>query len=453
MDTRGKRSVKRTRMEEQGETPNQKRRHRLDDLTKQYVKNRDSPIKFQTKEEKERREDDEVCAKHGNPIVAFEDKTGETLCEKCVYLGEVEQPVFTAVVAKDVKKRFDVEYNTFEKLCGELMSIDQNEVKTRIQDSVSQLFDSIRAKCDELEEKTVSKIETSTNLNELIRTLDGMHSYMDENEIAEKYDSERTRLDMKISEIRYTYVCQRKQAFDQTINELVGDNKQLFEAVEKAKSMINSIFECTQNDPKVPTTLNELVSSLMLIDEKKPDFDDDSHLVESGRKPRTSLAVEVEPESVKMEMPLSGSEHKDGNWKAEEMTEAYFNKENALCKREIKNGVIEVTEVMKLKLFLQKVITVPISKGSRVFLFGGAKDSNGKEAINNCYEVNLKRNVMTAIDKLSSAKLSFAACLSPDAKVIYIAGGSSGQNKATNDVEMFDVSKRKWSGLPSLNQP
>lgn len=60
---------------------------------------------------------------------------------------------------------------------------------------------------------------------------------------------------------------------------------------------------------------------------------------------------------------------------------------------------------------------------------------------------------MNAVDKLSSAKLSFAAALSPDAKIIYIAGGSTGQNKSTNEVEAFDVSKRKWSKLPVLNQP
>lgn len=60
---------------------------------------------------------------------------------------------------------------------------------------------------------------------------------------------------------------------------------------------------------------------------------------------------------------------------------------------------------------------------------------------------------MNIVDKLASAKLSFAAALSPDAKSIYIAGGSTGQNKSTNEVEMFDVSTRKWSRLPDLNQP
>jgi hypothetical protein len=453
MDTRTKRVTKRSRTDT---TPDQgregSRAHRLDNLTKSFLKGTPSPLKFATKEEMERRENDEVCAKHGNPIVAFEEESGETLCEKCVYLGEVNKPVFTAVVAKDVKRRFDVEYTTFEKLCKELMSIDQNEVKHRIQDSVTMFFDAIRAKCDELEEKTVAKIETSNNLNELVSTLDGMHSYMEENSVAEKYDTERTKLDVKISEIRYTYVCQRKQNYDTTISELVDDNKQLANAVEKAKSMINAIFECTQEDPKVPTTLNDLVSGLMLIDKKHPDFNDNSQLERSGRKHELRVDDE-ENELVKQEIPFSMSEHKDGNWKAEDMAEGYFNKENALCKRELKDGGVEVSEFMKLRLFLQKVITVPVSKGSRVFLFGGARDSNGKEAINNCYEVNLKRKTMNAVEKLSSPKLSFAACLSPDAKSIYIAGGSSGQNKSTNEVEQFDVSKRKWTKLAELNQP
>lgn len=452
MDTRTSRGVKRGRTDATPDARSTGRRTvKMDDLTKSYLKGTPSPLKFATKEEMERRENDEVCAKYGNPIIAFEEKTGKLLCEKCIYLGEFEKPVFTATVAKDVKKRFDVEYSTFEKLCKELMGIDQHEVRRRIQESVTDFFDAIRAKVDELEEKTVAKIETSNNLNELVNTLDGMHAYMEENGVAEKYDTERTRLDVKVSEIRYTYVCQRKKEFDQTIRELTDDNKQLADAVAKAKSMIDAIFEVAQGDPKVPTTLNDLVASLMLVDKKKPDFTDDSHLERSGRK--SLQKKEGESELVKQEIPFSMSEHKDGNWKAEEMTETYINKEDTLCKRELVDGKVEVSEFMKLRLYLQKVITVPMSRGSRVFLFGGSRDAKGNEALNNCYEVNLKKKTMNSIDKLASPKLSFATCLSPDAKSIYIAGGSSGHNKATNEVEVFEVSKRKWIRLSDLNQP
>jgi len=61
------------------------------------------------------------------------------------------------------------------------MSINQTEVRNRIQESVTMFFDEIRTKCDELEEKTVAKIENSKNLNELVGILDETHGYMEKN--------------------------------------------------------------------------------------------------------------------------------------------------------------------------------------------------------------------------------------------------------------------------------
>jgi len=455
MDTRAKRYPKKSRRVD--ETPEQsdlpERGNRIEFLTKSYLKTSKSPLRFATKEEMERREDDELCSKHGAPIIAFEEKSNETLCEKCVYLGKFETPVFTAVVAKQIKKRFDSEYITFEKLCQELISIDQAEVRNRIQGSVTQFFDAIRTKCDQLEEKAVAKIENSTNLGELVRTLESMHAYMEENRVAEKYDTERTNLDVKVSDLRYTYVCQRKSKFDQTISELEADNKKLADAVEKAQRMISAIFDCDQNQLKIEQTLNDLASGLMRIDEKHPDFLDMKGSERHHKKKSSKSQEEPDVDMVKQEINFSASEHKDGNWKAEDMHEAYCNKEGALWKREIDGNEVKEQEIMKLKLHLQKVLTVPSGRSSKVFLMGGSKDSDGKLAINNCYEVNIKKKTMTAIDKLASPKLTFAAALSPDAKNIYISGGSTGENKATNECEVFNVSKKKWSSMPSLNQP
>lgn len=123
-----------------------------------------------------------------------------------MYLGEVEKPVFTAVVAKDIKRRFDLEFETFDRLYNELMAIDKDEVRHRIQRSITQLFDTIRDKCDELEEKTVAKIETSQNLNELINTLNSMHEYLEQTAASRKYDTEKSKLNTKVTEIRYTYI-------------------------------------------------------------------------------------------------------------------------------------------------------------------------------------------------------------------------------------------------------
>lgn len=136
---------------------------------------------------------------------------------------------------------------------------------------------------------------------------------------------------MKVSEIRYTYVCQRKTHYDQVIGEIEGDNKKLAEAVEKARRMIVAIYDCDRDDSKVQTTLNELVSGMMTIDEKHPDFNDNSTSARHVSKTQTVIPQDEEVvETIKQEINFSASEHKEGNWKAEEMKQMYFNKENTL---------------------------------------------------------------------------------------------------------------------------
>jgi ribosomal protein S17E len=181
MDTRPRKGLKRSFVSAQQTPDVRDGGSKIEQLTRSYLKGTNSPLKFATKEEMERRENDEVCTKHGATIVAFEKETGETLCEKCVYLGQVENPVFTAVVAKQVKRKFDSEFNTFEKLCEELLSINQHEVRNRIQESVTVFFDACRTKIDELEQLTVAKVENSKNLNELVGILDETHNYMEDN--------------------------------------------------------------------------------------------------------------------------------------------------------------------------------------------------------------------------------------------------------------------------------
>lgn len=248
-------------------------------------------------------------------------------------------------------------------------------------------------------------------------------------------------------------MTQRKQHYDEVIDQIENDNKKLSDAVERARKMILAIYDCDNNEAKVQNTLNDLVSSLITIDERHPDFKDLTDTERKRKVPNPKEETKEDAEMVRQEIQFSASEHKEGNWKAEEMSECYFNKENALWKKEFKDDKIVDSEIMKLKLYLQKVMTVPGGRSSRVFLIGGAKDSEGKQAIHNCYEVGLSKKNLTTCDKLSTPKLSFAAALSPDAKDIYIAGGSTGENKATNECEVFNVHKRKWSKMPSLNQP
>ncbi|CAI2362547.1 unnamed protein product [Moneuplotes crassus] len=431
--------------------------NKIEFLTKSFLKVNKSPPRFNTKEEMERREDDEICPKYGHPIIAYEEDDGTTLCEKCIYHGNVRKPVFTATVANQIKKRFDQEFSIFEELCEKLTSLNPREVRNEIQGSITNFFDAIREKCDELEEKVVAKVENSKNLNRLFDILNDTHSYMDKNCVAEKFDSEATFLDSKISETRYTYVCQRKQHYDDVIEQISTDNQKLSDAVEEADKMIKTIFELTngKDDTLMQNTMNDLISKSMKIDKKNPDF---TNLTDTERRARNTDILSYgkeenkeDSELIKHEIDFSATEHKDGNWKAEEMKEMYFNQEGTLYKRSLEEGQVTETQIMDLKLHLQKVITVPSGRTSKVFLIGGAKDLEGKTAVSQCFEVNPAKKTTTKVDSLPVAKLSFAAALSSDAKNIYIAGGSTGENRATDECGCFNVNKKKWSPLPSMN--
>ena len=113
-----------------------------------------------------------------------------------------------------------------------------------------------------------------------------------------------------------------------------------------------------KDENKITKTLNELVSGFMNFDEKHPDFNE---VVESERqinkKKKVVEEFEGEPELIKQEINFSASEHRDDNWDAEEMREQYVNLDNKLVKRELQGSIMVETEIMKLKLHLQKIVT------------------------------------------------------------------------------------------------
>jgi hypothetical protein len=67
-----------------------------------------------------------------------------------------------------------------------------------MQVQITSLFELIRKKVEELEVKVSRKIEDSTNLHSLISSLEDMHMYMSEGNVADKYQFTKDTLDEKI---------------------------------------------------------------------------------------------------------------------------------------------------------------------------------------------------------------------------------------------------------------
>lgn len=136
----------------------------------------------------------------------------------------MDHPVFTATVAKDVQKHFVQEYNEFHLLNEKFRAINKTEIIKKISNSISDFFGLFRNKINELQIKAVSQINNSNNLTELMECVDSLHKYLDKERIIDKYDSHKEELTNKIDNLRYTFICQKREEFDTVTEELKEDN-------------------------------------------------------------------------------------------------------------------------------------------------------------------------------------------------------------------------------------
>jgi hypothetical protein len=95
---------------------------------------------------------------------------------------------------------------------------------------------------------------------------------MEANGIHDKYDRENERINEKIGEARFTFVCRRKDHFNEVISDMEQDNTKLRSCISKAKRLIDAILYIDSDSARIETTLNDLASALITIDEEHPDF-------------------------------------------------------------------------------------------------------------------------------------------------------------------------------------
>ncbi|CAI2362245.1 unnamed protein product [Moneuplotes crassus] len=414
-------------------------------------------LRIITEEERKRREGKEICAKHGQNIVAFARKTGKTLCENCVFNERHDKVVFTATVAKGIHSTLRTEHDEFVDLARKWLQIDPHAVKKEIERKISRFFDIYRNKINDLESLVVDKVMKSQNLEKLLETTQLEDEESKENsskrrgDIETKYEDFRDEFEDKIKTSRFTYICLNKEHFEQGIEDIKSDNVMLDRKIRRAQKLIDSIFDCTENEERIHNIFSQLTSDLMMVDEKNPvfpEFTTNSVINVTNRDKQDDLIADRSREVTKMQIePTQAVYH------SEEMNSYYFVTDNILKVKELDEDYYQEQKVLTLKNYLTKVITVPTETLNRVFIIGGSKDVEGIQAINDTYEVDLENRSLMPCQRMSEPKLSVAAGLSPDCNFILTAGGSLGQNTPTNSCEMFNISQMRWQKLPPLNLP
>lgn len=259
----------------------------------------------------------------------------------------------------------------------EFMSINKTEITRKIQYTIAEFFEIFRKKIDDLENKAVAKINQSICLTELVKNVDGMHEYLNDKKIIEKYDLHKDQLKSKIKDLRYTYICQRRKEFDDVVSDLRDDSRKMSNCIKEVKDYIDSICNVKMDEVRIENILSKLASECILIDKQNPNFgeivlpqsqDDDE---------------EAEDEEKILNSNREVSSQNSEEFLSDQMNSFYYIREGTLCRKEVEDDKVYDETIMALKLHLQKVITVPYGTDNRVYLIGGAKDDLGLDAIDN----------------------------------------------------------------------
>ena len=255
------------------------------------------------------------------------------------------------------------------------MAINKAEITGKIQRTIAEFFEIFRKKIDELESKAVSKINQSNCLTELIKNVDGMHEYINEKRIIEKYDSHKDQLKSKIKDLRYTYICRRRKEYDDIVTDLKEDSRKMSTCIKDVKEYIDSICNVKMDEIRIENILSKLASECILIDKQNPNFG------EIILPPSQDEDDEEEYEEKILNSQRETSSQNTEEYMSDQMNSFYYIREGQLCRKEIDEDKIYDEAIMTLKLHLQKVITVPFGTENRVYLIGGSKDDLGTEAV------------------------------------------------------------------------
>ena len=332
--------------------------------------------------------------------------------------------------AKNIKNQFIQEYDSLKQNLETCKKIEKEEVRDRIQVVIAGYFNFFRTKIDELESKTIKKVEESTNLDQILKT---NKEFIDELETD------------KLDENYYQEAIKNEDIHEKDIESIRKHNSLLVTHINQINRKVKLILDICFDESMIVNTLNNLASQTMLIDQVEPDFsdnDESSKLMEKAREDiYLARLVRYSVNSSNLNKQLS----------TEQKNVYYYPIEDKLYWREIKDGVATSAKIMPLQLYFQNVVTMPTKEGNDVYLLGGTKESQPIEAIANCYKIDLNSKALIPIEQLPYPKYNFAAWISEDYNIIFVAGGSSGSYIAVNTCQMYVVDEKRWIGLKTLN--
>lgn len=171
----------------------------------------------------------ELCPKYGQPLVAYDEKSKEFFCNQAIFEKKIQGLKFTALVVKELKKKF---HNEYEKYRESMTEMDQNNpelVKQQVRSMISEFFVGLKQKVRELQGNVMENIKNSENLKNLEQTLEKSKEFIQLDPTQpDHFEREKQIFDEKLKKGRYAYVVKKRDFYNN-----------LIENLEKSRQKIN----------------------------------------------------------------------------------------------------------------------------------------------------------------------------------------------------------------------
>eukprot|EP00347_Sterkiella_histriomuscorum_P021345 403334310 len=208
----------------------------------------------------------EVCQRHNEANVAFNQKNGEILCNTCIFEKKVAELKFTAVVVKEIKERFGKEFEKYKQSMNHMGDTDPQLVKQQIQLSVQQFFGTLRQKVADLHKNVMLQIQGSESLKNLEKVLEENQEFFTDQRKPDQFEDEKKKFDEKINKGRFAYVVKRQDFYKSLLESLDKSRAKMRQTIDQSMDYQSRILRVDQNERLINDKLGDIMRECIQVD-------------------------------------------------------------------------------------------------------------------------------------------------------------------------------------------
>ncbi|CAI2378810.1 unnamed protein product [Moneuplotes crassus] len=208
---------------------------------------------------------DEYCPSHRVEYVAYDQDTGELLCNCCIYEKRSENLVFNAVVAKRLQEIYEEKFNMYKESLSRMQGLSSRLVSTKLQESMKGFFANLKGHIRKVYSHVLKELRNSKNLQEINQILRDAERCFSEKQ-ALGFTQKRDSFMDFISKGQFTTIAMNKSHYDDIIKMLDEQSSKLEAVAKETELRMTKILKINKNPQLIQQKMHEIVDKCMEID-------------------------------------------------------------------------------------------------------------------------------------------------------------------------------------------